>query len=308
LAAYHPRASTMPIMKGPEELSNTLVDTSRIEFLIQAGFVCGACMLVTHSLFSPAAKKSGGRVEKVFVEIQRKSFHMIGGCIICAAYHWGLKHGYLISAYRSASMPAVGSGSNAMDAGAAFLAVSLATWMLEASRLMIPAVQRWYMDSFKGLVREKERTKAAGIAYFLPGTLAAMLAAPSHVAILSILFLSVGDAAASIGTAAGTIPVGSSSRKVEGSIGCFLVCAGLAAFAGLSADVAIVTSALVTLGEVLAEVIGLDDNFVIPLLGVLGVRIGLFPQLSHMLGVMVVGLAIGVSLGGIVSASKSSRK
>jgi dolichol kinase len=126
--------------------------------------------------------------------------------------------------------------------------------MLEASRLMIPAVQRWYLSSFKGLIREKEINKAAGIAFFLPGALAAMLAGPSNIANMGILFLSIGDAAASIGTAAGYIPVGSSPRKVEGSIGCFVVCSAIGIWLGLEPTVALTASALVSFGEVLAEV------------------------------------------------------
>ena len=195
-----------------------------------------------------------------------------------------------------------------MDGGAAFLAISFVCWMVEASRLTIPAVQSWYLKTFKGLIRQKEHSKAAGIAYFLPGALAAMMAAPSHFAILGILFLSVGDAAASIGTAGGYIPVGTSSRKVEGSIGCFLVCTGLAIYAGLSTQVALIASGFVTFGEVLAEIIGLDDNFVIPMLGVLGVRIALFPQLGQMAAVMCVGLGIGVALAAIVGSTTSKDK
>ena len=63
--------------------------------------------------------------------------------------------------------------------GAFFLAICFATWMLEASRLMIPFVRDWYLSTFKGLVREKEFNRAAGVAYFLPGSLAAMLAGVS---------------------------------------------------------------------------------------------------------------------------------
>ena len=39
-----------------------------------------------------------------------------------------------------------------MDAGAAFISICFVSWMLEASRLMIPAVQKWYI---RALVRSK---------------------------------------------------------------------------------------------------------------------------------------------------------
>lgn len=66
----------------------------------------------------------------------------------------------------------------------------------------------------------------AGIAFFLPGSLAAFMSADPDLAILGILFLSIGDAGASIGTAAGSFPVGTSSRMVEGSIACWTLCSG----------------------------------------------------------------------------------
>ena len=280
-------------------LTNEMLDTGRVEQLILGGFCIGGGLLITHLVFGKSANKAGGRVEKVFVEFQRKAFHMIGGCIICSCYHWGIKYNVLKPAF------APPGDSKAMDAGAAFLAISLICWVIEASRLCVPSVQAWYLKTFKGLIRQKEHNKAAGIAYFLPGSLAAMLAAPSNFAILGILFLSVGDAAASIGTAFGYIPVFNSARKVEGSIGCFTVCLVLAIYAGLSPGVSLIASVFVTLGEVLAEIIGLDDNFVIPMLGVLGVRIALYPQLGQMAGVMCVGLGLGVGLAAIVGATTS---
>lgn len=284
-------------------LTNALIDVGRLEALIVGGFALGVGLLTVHRLLRSTASP-GTRWAKVLVELQRKSFHMVGGCLICSAYHWGVKRGHLAPAFQQQGA----SGADApLDAGIALLACCFVSWLLEASRLTIPAVQRWYLESFKGLVREKEFNKAAGIAYFLPGALAAMLAAPSNVAILGILFLSVGDAAASIGTAAGSIPVGKSNRKVEGSIGCFVVCTLLGAFAGLPTSVALTASALASLGEVLAEVIGLDDNFVIPLLGVLGVRFGLNPQLLPALAVMGFTLGVGVLLGAVV-ASTTTRK
>ena len=283
-------------------LNNRMLDTGKLEQLIFGGFILGGAMLLVHLGLGKAAKKAGGRIEKIFVEFQRKAFHMIGGCIICSCYHWGIKRQVIKSAF------APDAQGDAMDGGAAFLAISFVSWIVEASRLTIPAVQSWYLKTFKGLIRQKEHSKAAGIAYFLPGALAAMLAAPSNFAVLGVLFLSIGDAAASIGTAGGYIPVGTSPRKVEGSIGCFLVCTGLAIYSGLATDVALIASGFVTFGEVLAEIIGLDDNFVIPLLGVLGVRIGLSPQLGQMALVMGAGLGIGVGLAALVGSTTSKEK
>ena len=46
----------------------------------------------------------------------------------------------------------------------------------------------------------------------------------------------------------------------------------------------------------------------IPMLGVLGVRIALFPQLGQMAAVMCVGLGIGVALAAIVGSTTSKDK
>lgn len=188
------------------------------------------------------------------------------------------------------------------------MSLCFVTWIWDASRLMVPAIRNWYLSSFEGLVRAKEFDKAAGISYFLPGTLAAMLAGPPNIAILGVLYLSIGDAAASLGTAVGFIPVGRSTRKVEGSVGCFFVCWALGALVGLETHIAVTSAALVSAGEVLAEVIGLDDNLVIPMLGVMGIRIALAPRFAELLAVMGIGLAIGILLGLLVVAGRSKKK
>eukprot|EP00425_Heterocapsa_triquetra_P039170 CAMPEP_0195083988 /NCGR_PEP_ID=MMETSP0448-20130528/24774_1 /TAXON_ID=66468 /ORGANISM="Heterocapsa triquestra, Strain CCMP 448" /LENGTH=278 /DNA_ID=CAMNT_0040117251 /DNA_START=43 /DNA_END=875 /DNA_ORIENTATION=- len=275
-------------------LTNDIVSTERLETGILAGLTVGTAFLVLHGALGSTFRQWGPRPTKVCKELQRKSFHMIGGCLICAAYHWGIKHEYLTSAYLAESRDYNSGQRRPMDGASAFVAICFVSWTLEASRLLFESVQKWYLRSFKGLIREKENNKAAGIAYFLPGSLAAMLAGPENLAVLGILFLSIGDAAASIGTAAGSLRVGSSSRMWEGSIGCFVVCTALAVYVGLALDVALVTALLVTAGELLAEVIGLDDNLVIPMLGVMGVRIALAPQLPEMAAIMAVGLGIGV--------------
>lgn len=290
-------------------LSNAMIPTDRVERVIFAGYGIGLFFLIFHLIFGKKAMSKGGRIAKVFVELQRKSFHMIGGCFNCSLYHWGLKKGYFYSAYSGDALATNPEGTR-MDAAAAFISGCFAVWFLEASRLMIPFVQRWYLKSFKGLIRDKEVDKAAGIAYFIPGCVAAMMAAPSNFALMGILFLSIGDAAASIGTAWGYIPVGSSKRKVEGSIGCFLVCFAIGLYFNLGLYNSAITSGIVTFGEVLAEVIGLDDNLVIPMLGVLGIKIAIASQFTQMakfaVGAVVFGVGLGVLVGSTTSANQDS--
>lgn len=290
-------------------LSNSMIPTERVEQVIYCGFLIGFALMITHILFGKKAIAKGGRIAKIFVEFQRKSFHMIGGCVNCSLYHWGIKKGYFHSAYM-ADAAATNPEGTRLDGASAFIAGCFAIWFVEASRLMIPSVQTFFLKSFKGLIRDKEVNKASGVAYFIPGCVAAMMAAPSHFAIMGILFLSIGDAAASIGTAGGFIPVGTSPRKVEGSIGCFLACFGIGVYLGLSPYHSIVTALIVAVGEVLSEVIGLDDNLVIPMLGVLGIRIALASQFLQMAyfagGASVMVTLLGLIIGATTSANQSS--
>eukprot|EP00808_Paulinella_micropora_P014806 g4375.t1 len=287
---------------GHAVLSNDLLSTTRVELCIGFGFLLGVSFLVVHGTYG---KKDGWgeRMQKVFVELQRKSFHIIGGCLIASIYHFGVKFKLLSSAYLADTTADASEGRRPLDGAVCLLAISFVCWGIEASRLLFDSINQLYMDSFKGLIREKERTKAAGIAYFLPGSLAAMMAAPENIALLGILFLSIGDTAASIGTAAGSLKVGKSSRMFEGSVGCFLVCTGLGVFMGLTMQVALVTAAVVTTGELLSEVIGLDDNLVIPMLSVVGIRFAIAPQGFELVEFAGVCLVFAISLGAVVGAT-----
>eukprot|EP00457_Paulinella_chromatophora_P007225 gb/GEZN01007246.1/.p1 GENE.gb/GEZN01007246.1/~~gb/GEZN01007246.1/.p1 ORF type:complete len:299 (-),score=53.69 gb/GEZN01007246.1/:353-1249(-) len=289
-------------------LTNDLISTEKLENSIFAGFLLGFFFFLLSALFGEKAKTWGPRTAKVWVELQRKSFHMIGGCLICTLYHWGIKNHYLTSAYLADAQD-FSDPNRPMDGASAFIAVSFVCWMIEASRLLFESIEKMYEEAFKGLLREKEFKKAAGIAYFLPGCLAAMMAGPSNIALMGVLFLSVGDAAASIGTAGGSFPVGKSARKWEGSIGCFTICLLIGLYLGLETKMALVTAALVSVGELLAEVIGLDDNLVIPMLGVLGVRIALAPQVLGMVVIMGGGVGVGCVLGmAVASTSRGGDK
>jgi dolichol kinase len=171
---------------------------------------------------------------------------------------------------------------------------------------LVPNLARlFYFPVWAGLARKTSIILLAGSAKTIMLALCNVL----YDAQTGILFLSIGDAAASIGTAAGYIPVGSSPRKVEGSIGCLVICTGLGIFCGLDSIVALTAALLVSFGEILAEVIGLDDNLVIPMLSVLGVRIALSPIVvwQHMLMMMCTGLAIGVMLGAVVGFTSTDK-
>jgi hypothetical protein len=190
-----------------KQLSNDMVQSEHVEKAIFGGYIIGSVLLILHFIFGKKAMDIGGRVAKVFVEFQRKSFHMIGGCVLCSLYHWGLKYGYLGSAYMG-DATVHPEGAHPLDAASAFIAACFICWITEAARLMLSGFQNFLLSRFKALVREKEVNKATGVAYFLPGCVAAMMAGPSNFAIMGMLFLPIGDVAASTETAGGFIKVG----------------------------------------------------------------------------------------------------
>eukprot|EP00727_Mastigamoeba_balamuthi_P004132 m51a1_g13716 hypothetical protein (309) ;mRNA; f:98268-99194 len=273
------------------------INAERLEQAVFIGWGVGLGFLLFHAVFGGAARRAGGRTSRVFVELQRKSFHILGGTILASSYHWGIKWGFLSSGCLYEIPRTQPAGQRPLDGAVACLGLCFVMWVLDALRLQAPSASAWSSRAFRGLLRERELTRAAGTAFFLPGTLAAIMAGPEDTAILGVLFLSLGDAASSLGTAAGVVPVGRSARKVEGSVACCAVCAALSLFVGLDAWTALVTAVLVTLAEVLDEVIGVDDNVTLPMIGVLGVRMVRGPQFAQLAGVMGVGLACAIALG-----------
>jgi len=80
-------------IQGTRERKSTdmasLMDNTRIEYLMWGCMGMGIGFSVLQKTFGGWGAKQGGRTAKVFIELQRKSFHMIGGCIICLIYHYG---------------------------------------------------------------------------------------------------------------------------------------------------------------------------------------------------------------------------
>eukprot|EP00727_Mastigamoeba_balamuthi_P000508 m51a1_g10454 hypothetical protein (305) ;mRNA; f:20393-21431 len=287
------------------------INQQRLEQAINIGFYVGTAFLLAHVVLArrpSVTRRPQSRAARLSIELQRKSFHMIGGCIMCAWYHYGLKWGFFSSAClaEASARPASPSQARPFDGAAAWLSLSFLAWAMDAARMYVPWVRRVTHQKLGSIMREKEMNKAAGTAYFVPGVLVAILAAPEPVAVLAVLFLSIGDAASSLGSAVGAIRVFTTPRKVEGSVGCFVVCAGIAAFVGLPLQTALVTSAFVTVGELLAEIIGVDDNVVLPLVGTMGVRIARAPQYAYMAGIFAAGFAVSSSLAMLVASVRKA--
>ena len=56
-----------------------MMSSQRIEYLMWGCMGLGVTLSILHKVCGSRAAHAGGKVAKVFVEFQRKSFHMIGG-------------------------------------------------------------------------------------------------------------------------------------------------------------------------------------------------------------------------------------
>ncbi len=153
--------------------------------------------------------------------------------------------------------------------------------LIEGSRLIWPALNLWILDKFKSVLREGEEARLSGITYYLLGCVLSVLLFPRDIAILSILFLAMGDPiAAVVGVVRGRrywpADVSPTRKTLEGSLACFVFC-GLATWAmsfllkhtgdHLWTDrllFAMVGGFAAALGELLP--LRADDNFSMPLI------------------------------------------
>ena len=150
---------------------------------------------------------------------------------------------------------------------AALAVVTAGFLSLEAARLYVPSLNKYFSVWFASLLREEERSKLTGSSYFLIGCLITVLAFRQDIATLAILFLSLGDPTATV--------VGMWKRRVrlwgksiEGNIACLTVClfTGIPVatiLENLTLTVAIVGAVFATLFQALP--LRLSDNLTIPL-------------------------------------------
>jgi diacylglycerol kinase (CTP) len=84
---------------------------------------------------------------------------------------------------------------------------------IELARLRFPALNRIVLALFGPLMRSREAQGLSGTPYYLAGTLTAILVFPDQVARLSLLYLALGDPAASL---AGTLSSHRGARFTRG--------------------------------------------------------------------------------------------
>jgi len=145
--------------------------------------------------------------------------------------------------------------------------VLLGLLILEIVRFKIPSFNRKIFSSFSRLLKDREKEKISGTTIFFIGVFITVLIFPKEIAILSLLYLVVGDALSGIvGFNWGRIRIG--KKSLEGFLACWLSCLAIGLilrdFFLFSSPALILSSLAVALVELFPFV---DDNLTIPLAG-----------------------------------------
>ncbi len=123
--------------------------------------------------------------------------------------------------------------------------------------------QRYYRRIFGGLTRASEAERFTGASFIFLGALSAIILFPSTVAILAMLFMSLGDSAAAlVGIRYGRLRLG--NKTLEGTAACFMACLAVALAGGLPGTVALAGAATAAITELIPWGI-INDNLAIPL-------------------------------------------
>mmetsp|Transcript_22602 Transcript_22602/g.69495 ORF Transcript_22602/g.69495 Transcript_22602/m.69495 type:complete len:295 (+) Transcript_22602:181-1065(+) len=203
-------------------------------------------------------------VKRAMREIERKTFHLCG-LLVPLVHLLLLRHGV----------------SNAACVRLCW-AMTAAGWLMDLARLHVSFVARHW--PLRSILRDHEKHQLTGGCYFSLGCTLSITLSPPSVAMLSILFLVLGDmSAAVIGVSFGGevahVKLGRKGKKsLEGSVAMFLVCFTVGCVVFLSVplrEYAVATAAIVATLTELHEPFGLNDNLTIPLFSALALQIGL---------------------------------
>ncbi len=95
---------------------------------------------------------------------------------------------------------------------------------LEISRHMSPSVNKWVCKWFKPVMREAEKTRVNSAIFYIAAALFVYFLFPVEIAVLSVLFLAIGDPVAGIfGVFFGKTKI-SEHTSLEGFIACWAAC------------------------------------------------------------------------------------
>ncbi|MBM4447782.1 MAG: hypothetical protein FJ015_00905 [Chloroflexi bacterium] len=148
------------------------------------------------------------------------------------------------------------------------LGVMALVWLaFELARFAVPTVNRWFFRVFRFYVRETEATSATGALYMIMASFLAYLAFETHIAMLAIAFLAVGDATGAIvGHTVGRTR--SLKKTLEGDMACFLSCIAMGFifyFFGLVSDMTVIIVGSISATVIEAVPLPVNDNFMMPL-------------------------------------------
>jgi dolichol kinase len=145
---------------------------------------------------------------------------------------------------------------------------TILVFVVETSRLYIPAVNKLLFDLMGGLAREEERNHYSGIVSTTVGAFILFLALRDQARFVAagLLCVSLGDtAAALVGKAVGRHHLFGSKKSIEGSAACFLTCAAVGTCLGFSAGSALAGASAGTIIEFLPTSLLFNDNMWMPI-------------------------------------------
>jgi len=183
----------------------------------------------------------------IYNEIKRKFFHLAG---------LGIPVGYYFVDDKSTSLIIM-------------VIVTSVYFGIEILRRIDPKFEKRFLLNFSPIMRPEERKTITATGYYLISSILTIFAFEKTVAIISLLFLILGDSiAALVGKRWGHIKI--FSKTLEGSLACFSVCF-LIALINSRLDPLIAIDPLIALaGAFTATIVefisvGSYDNFTIPL-------------------------------------------
>lgn len=144
--------------------------------------------------------------------------------------------------------------------------VTILFLLFEVARLRLPSLNQWFATWSAPLLRLEEQHRFTGASYLLVGYLVAVLVFPQDIAMLAVLFASLGDPAATIvGTWKGNNKM-VWGKSIEGTVACLLVCLAIGVIVATTINkppllVAIAGAIIATLLEALP--LRLNDNLII---------------------------------------------
>ncbi len=103
---------------------------------------------------------------------------------------------------------------------------------MEVLRIKIPSVNAWFQAHLGAVLRREEQFTFSGVPWMIIGVLGTSLLLPgTRMAVATLLYLILGDAAASLaGKRIGGPHWPHSPKRVSGSLACLFVCLGVGVF------------------------------------------------------------------------------